>query len=75
MGGTARRTGRHRRDRQAALPYIMLTALIDMVSIGLIVPVLPALVGSFTGSQEDQAFWFSVVTLAFSLANFFASPT
>jgi len=63
-----------RRDRQAAMPFIMLTALIDMVSIGLIVPVLPALVGSFTGSQEDQAFWFSVVTLAFSLANFFASP-
>jgi len=63
-----------RRDRQAAMPFIMLTALIDMVSIGLIVPVLPALVGSFTGSQEDQAFWFGVVTLAFSLANFFASP-
>ncbi|MBI5911124.1 MAG: MFS transporter [Betaproteobacteria bacterium] len=56
------------------MPFIMLTALIDMVSIGLIVPVLPALVGSFTGSQADQAFWYGVVTFAFSLANFFASP-
>jgi len=63
-----------RSDRQAAMPFIMLTALIDMVSIGLIIPVLPALVGSFTGSQADQAFWYGVVTLAFSLANFFASP-
>jgi MFS transporter, DHA1 family, tetracycline resistance protein len=63
-----------RSDRQAAMPFIMLTALIDMVSIGLIVPVLPALVGSFTGSQADQAFWYGVVTLAFSLANFFSSP-
>ena len=56
------------------MPFIMLTALIDMVSIGLIVPVLPALVGSFTGSQADQAFWYGVVTFAFGLANFFAAP-
>jgi DHA1 family tetracycline resistance protein-like MFS transporter len=63
-----------RRDRTAAMPFIMLTTVIDMVSIGLIIPVLPALVGSFTGSQADQAFWYGVVTFAFGLANFFASP-
>jgi DHA1 family tetracycline resistance protein-like MFS transporter len=63
-----------RRDRAAAMPFIMLTALIDMISIGLIIPVLPALVGSFTGSQMDQAFWYGVVTFAFSFANFFGSP-
>ena len=56
------------------MPFIMLTTLIDMMSIGLIIPVLPALVGSFTGSQADQAFWYGVVTFAFGLANFFASP-
>ena len=56
------------------MPFIMLTALIDMVSIGLIIPVLPALVGELTGSQADQAFWYGVVTFAFSLANFFVSP-
>ncbi len=63
-----------RRDRAAAMPFIMLTTLIDMMSIGLIIPVLPALVGDFTGSQADQAFWYGVVTFAFGLANFFASP-
>ena len=63
-----------RLDRTAAMPFIMLTTLIDMVSIGLIIPVLPALVGSFTGSQADQAIWYGVVTFAFGLANFFASP-
>ena len=61
-------------DRTAAMPFIMLTTLIDMLAIGLIIPVLPALVGSFTGSQADQAFWYGVVTFAFGLANFFASP-
>ncbi|HEV7913384.1 MAG TPA: TCR/Tet family MFS transporter [Albitalea sp.] len=60
--------------RPAAMRFIMLTVLIDMVSIGLIVPVLPALVGSFTGSQSDQAFWYGAVTFAFGLANFFGSP-
>ena len=39
-----------RRDRTAAMPFVMLTVLIDMMSIGLIIPVLPGLVGSFTGS-------------------------
>ena len=63
-----------RKDRAAAMPFIMMTTLIDMVSIGLIIPVLPALVGGFTGSQTDQAFWYGVVTFAFGFANFFASP-
>src|SRR6266704_4595420 len=56
------------------MPFIMLTVLIDMVSIGLIIPVLPALVGSFTGSHADQAFWYGVVLFAFGIANFFGSP-
>jgi DHA1 family tetracycline resistance protein-like MFS transporter len=56
------------------MPFIMITVLIDMVSIGLIVPVLPALVGSFTASQTEQAWWYGAVTFAFSIANFIASP-
>ena len=63
-----------RRDRTAAMPFIMLTVLIDMVSFGLIIPVLPTLVGSFTGSQADQAFWYGVVVFAFGFANFIGSP-
>ncbi len=60
--------------RTAAMPFIMITVLIDMMSIGLIVPVLPALVGSFTASQTEQAWWYGAVTFAFSIANFFTSP-
>jgi MFS transporter, DHA1 family, tetracycline resistance protein len=63
-----------RRSRAAAMPFIMVTALIDMISIGLIIPVLPALVGSFTGTKTDQALWYGVVTFTFSFANFFGSP-
>ena len=56
------------------MPFILTTVLIDMVSIGLIIPVLPPLVGSFTGSQADQAFWYGAVMLAFGIANFLGSP-
>jgi DHA1 family tetracycline resistance protein-like MFS transporter len=56
------------------MPFIMLTVLIDMVSIGLIIPVLPTLVGGFTKSQADQAFWYGVVVFAFGIANFIGSP-
>ena len=63
-----------RRNRAAAMPFIMITVLIDMLAIGLIIPVLPALVGSFGGSQADQAFWYGVVAFAFGLGNFVAAP-
>ena len=60
--------------RKAAMPFIMAAVLIDMISIGLIIPVLPPLVGSFTTSPSEQAFWYGAVTIAFGIANFFGSP-
>ncbi len=56
------------------MPFIMITVLIDMLAIGLIIPVLPALVGSFSDSQADQAYWYGLVAFAFGIASFFASP-
>jgi MFS transporter, DHA1 family, tetracycline resistance protein len=56
------------------MPFIMVTVLIDMVSIGLIIPVLAPLVGTFTSSQSEQAFWYGAVTIVFGIANFFGSP-
>ena len=59
---------------RAAMPFILITVLIDMVSVGLIIPVLPLLVGTFTSNQADLAFWFGAVMFAFGIANFFGSP-
>lgn len=56
------------------MAFIMLAVLIDMIAIGLIVPVLPLLVGTFTTSTTQQTFWFGAVALTFGVANFFASP-
>ena len=61
-------------ERPAAMRFIMLTVLIDMVSIGLIVPVLPHLVGTFVATPTEKTIWFGVVAFAFGIANFFGSP-
>ena len=56
------------------MPFIMLAVLIDMAAIGVIVPVLPVLVASFSANQADQAYWYGVVAVAFGAANFLGSP-
>jgi DHA1 family tetracycline resistance protein-like MFS transporter len=63
-----------RKRREAAMPFILVTVLIDMISIGLMVPVLPHIVGVFTQSNDEQALAFLAVTLAFGVANFLGSP-
>ncbi len=63
-----------RPPRAAGMAFILVAVLIDMISIGLIIPVLPPLVGTFTASQADHAFWFGAVAFSFGIANFFGSP-
>ncbi|MBL8329686.1 MAG: TCR/Tet family MFS transporter [Rubrivivax sp.] len=60
--------------RRAAMSFILVTVLIDMLSIGLIVPVLPALIGKFSVDAAEQAYWVGVVFMSFSLASFIGAP-
>jgi DHA1 family tetracycline resistance protein-like MFS transporter len=60
--------------RKAAMSFIMITVLIDMIAIGVMVPVLPHLVGTFTTSNDEQTLAFLAVTSAFAIANFLGSP-
>ena len=60
--------------RPAAMRFIMLVVLLDMMAIGIIVPVLPLMVGQFTSDPAHQAYWYGVVTFSFALASFFGAP-
>jgi MFS transporter, DHA1 family, tetracycline resistance protein len=60
--------------RKAAMLFIAIAVVIDMIAIGLILPVLPHIVGNFTPSKDAQTFWFGVMTFAFGAANFFGAP-
>ena len=54
--------------------FILLVVLIDMLAVGIIVPVLPAIVGQFTADPAEQARWYGVVVVSYALAQFLAAP-
>lgn len=54
--------------------FILLVVLIDMLAVGIIVPVLPAIVGQFTADPSEQARWYGVVAVSYALAQFLAAP-
>ncbi|WP_420465547.1 TCR/Tet family MFS transporter [Panacagrimonas sp.] len=60
--------------RRAAIAFILVTAALDILSMGIIIPVLPALIESFVGSNA-QAGWINGVFVAlWALMQFLASP-
>ena len=62
------------RGRQAAMPFIMITVLLDMMSIGIIAPVLPKLIGTFMASGADTSVGYGLAQAAFAVAQFFSAP-
>lgn len=63
------------RGRQAALVFIFVTVLIDVLAFGVIIPVLPHLMKQFNGGDTSQAsYWVAVFGTAFAIVQFFSSP-
>ena len=61
--------------RKAALAFIFVTVLIDVLAFGVIIPVLPHLVQQFVGGDTSTAaYWTGVFAFAFSLVQFFSAP-
>jgi DHA1 family tetracycline resistance protein-like MFS transporter len=67
-------SGKIAMKRRAAVPFIMLASLLDVIGIGLIIPVLPALVGEFTHDRQSQAYWYGVLLVTFGAAQFLCAP-
>ena len=61
--------------RRAALAFIFVTVLIDILSFGLIIPVLPQLLKQFMGGDISRAtVWHGLFATAFMVMQFFSSP-
>jgi len=61
--------------RRAALVFIFITVLIDVLSFGLIIPVLPHLVEQFVGGDTAHAaYWIGVFGTMFAAIQFFSAP-
>lgn len=64
----------HAPVRAANLNFVLVCVFIDMLGIGLIVPVLPVLVGEFVHARDQQAWWFGVMSMTFGLMQFLFMP-
>ncbi|MBZ9715959.1 TCR/Tet family MFS transporter [Deinococcus multiflagellatus] len=62
------------RAQPAALIFILLTALIDIIGIGLIIPVLPGLVKELAGSEAAGAQSIGWLTAAYAVMQFVFAP-
>ncbi len=60
--------------RRAALPFILVVVFIDVLGIGLAMPVLPMLVGDYTPSRELQSYWYGALVIVYGLMQFFCAP-
>ena len=60
--------------RNAAVSFIFITVMLDMLALGMIIPVLPKLIESYTGTTEKAAEIFGLFGTAWALMQFVFSP-
>src|ERR1700678_506251 len=67
--------GTESKRQRAALPFIFVTVLIDMLAFGMIIPVLPVLVQDFAGGSAARgAQIYGLFGTAWALMQFIFSP-
>jgi DHA1 family tetracycline resistance protein-like MFS transporter len=60
--------------RNAAIAFILVTALLDVMSMGIIIPVLPQLIESLSGSSSAAGLWNGVFVALWAGMQFICSP-
>ena len=60
--------------RAGNLNFILVCVFIDMLGIGLVVPVLPILIGDFVDGKDQQALWYGIMAAVFGLLQFIFMP-
>ncbi|HEY7982448.1 MAG TPA: TCR/Tet family MFS transporter [Candidatus Eremiobacteraceae bacterium] len=61
--------------RRGAVIFIFITVMLDMLSVGMVAPVLPKLVAGFLGGDAaNTAVMFGLIVTVWSVMQFFASP-
>jgi DHA1 family tetracycline resistance protein-like MFS transporter len=56
------------------LNFILVCVFIDMLGVGLVVPVLPTLIGEYVNGREEQALWYGVLGAVFGVMQFLCMP-
>jgi DHA1 family tetracycline resistance protein-like MFS transporter len=65
---------RMKENRQAGVPFILVTVFLDMLGIGIVIPVLPALIATFTSNRDAQTYWYGALLASYGLMQFVSAP-
>ena len=60
--------------RRAAVPFVLVCVLLDVLGFGLVIPVLPSLIGDFVVSREAQAYWYGLMSVIYGVMQFACAP-
>ena len=61
--------------RPAAVRFIFITVVLDVLAVGVIIPVLPGLIQGFVGGDVVRgAYWYGIFGTIWALMQFFCSP-
>jgi DHA1 family tetracycline resistance protein-like MFS transporter len=60
--------------RRAGIPFILVVVFIDVLGIGIAIPVLPILVGEYTASRELQTYWYGALVIVYGAMQFVCAP-
>ena len=63
-----------RANRQAGVPFILVTVFLDMMGIGIVITVLPALIATFTSNRDAQTYWYGAMLASYGLMQFVSAP-
>ena len=62
------------RRQDAAIAFILVTAALDIMSMGIVIPVLPSLIEAFSGSNASAGVWNGIFVALWAAMQFVCSP-
>lgn len=62
------------KKRAIGFRFVLAVVFLDMLGIGIAVPVLPLLVGEFVSGADEQAHWYGIMAATFGLMQFLCMP-
>lgn len=61
-------------SKRPATSFVLICVFLDALGIGLIVPVLPKLIGTMVSGPQEQTIWYGAIMVSYGLMQFISSP-
>ena len=57
-----------------ATRFVLACIFMDALGFGLIIPVLPRLIGDLAGTRDLQTYWYGAIMVSYGIMQFLSSP-